>query len=337
MTTDPEIPAWAPRTRATYAADWALFTDWCEATVHTPLPADPATVLEFLAGCPAAAATQRRRVIAIDHHHHNATNHPQPGTDPRVRDLLGRPPTELPPIASAIRERVDTALRLLPSRGWTGGLFGQRDRCLLVLSQLARIPHRHLATLTAGDITLAAGVATIGRTRTVEAVEDPVLCGPCAIARWLQIHQVIVTKVATRAAADHLDRLKPLTGESSHVCREPFSVSDRAASGPFAGAGHPVGAPAVPAEPAVSARRVPAGPGPARGEHHRAPHVARAFRSRRGEPGTSTARSGRCRLHEGTVAGCVVSPSGRPGPPGRRGRRTRRCRATCRRPGPADH
>ena len=55
---------------------------------------------------------------------------------------------------------MDGALRLLPSRGWTGGLFGRRDRCLLVLSQLARIPHRHLAHLTAGDVTVADGVAT---------------------------------------------------------------------------------------------------------------------------------------------------------------------------------
>jgi hypothetical protein len=125
---------------------------------------------------------------------------------------------------------------MLPSRGWTGGLFGQRDRCLLVLSQLARIPHQQLATLTAGDIAITGVVATItgaDRTWTVEAGADPVLCGPCAIARWLTTHQVIVTRIATRAVADHLDRLKPLTGESSHVCREPFSVSDRAASGPL--------------------------------------------------------------------------------------------------------
>ena len=82
-TTDDESGrSWAPRTRATYTADWALFTDWCEATDRRPLPADPATVLEFLADCPAAAVTQRRRVIAIDHHH-TAVAHPPPGADQR--------------------------------------------------------------------------------------------------------------------------------------------------------------------------------------------------------------------------------------------------------------
>ena len=47
--------ALSERTLRTYAADWALFVDWCDATDQTALPADPATVLEFLAGCPAAA------------------------------------------------------------------------------------------------------------------------------------------------------------------------------------------------------------------------------------------------------------------------------------------
>src|SRR6478752_5619323 len=117
------VGEWAPRTRATYTADWHLFSDWCTATDHRRLPADPATVLEFLAECPAAAATQRRRVIAIDHHH-TAAGHPPPGTNPGVRDALGRPPTDLPPITSGNLARVDAALRMLPSRGWPGGLFG---------------------------------------------------------------------------------------------------------------------------------------------------------------------------------------------------------------------
>jgi hypothetical protein len=39
---------WSARTRSTYTTDWRLFTDWCDATDHRPLPADPATVLAFL-------------------------------------------------------------------------------------------------------------------------------------------------------------------------------------------------------------------------------------------------------------------------------------------------
>jgi len=222
--------SWTSRTHATYAADWALFVDWCDATDHEPLPADPAIVLEFLADCPAARATKRRRVIAIDHHH-TAAGHPPPGDDdPGVRDALGRPPTELPPITPGTLARVDAALRMLPSRGWTGGLFGRRDRCLLVLSQLALIPHRHLAQLMAGDVTVVDGVATItvtGQVRTVEAVDDPVLCGPCAIARWLRAHQVIVDPgSATRTIARLLDKAAEPTSNSPHICRKPMPTAD---------------------------------------------------------------------------------------------------------------
>ena len=59
----------APRTVRAYAGDWALFTDWCHTTGGWVLPADPATLVAFLADCPAAPATLRRRVAAIDHRH----------------------------------------------------------------------------------------------------------------------------------------------------------------------------------------------------------------------------------------------------------------------------
>lgn len=230
-----QVSALSSSTARSYAAIWELFTDWCDVTGHPPLPADPATVLAFLADCPAAPATQRRRVIAIDHQH-TTVGHPPPGADPQVRAAVGRPPAEPPPIAPEIRSRVDAALRALPSRGWTGGLFGQRDRCLLVLSQLAGIPHRQLARVTAADVTVAGGVATIagaGRTWTVDAVPDPVLCGPCAVARWLTTHRIIVTKIATRAVADHLDTVESVAGDSTHVCRAPMPAAGREAGSPL--------------------------------------------------------------------------------------------------------
>jgi hypothetical protein len=240
MTTTQENAAgeWAPRTRATYTADWRLFGDWCTATDHRPLPAGPTTVLRFLVDCPAAPATQRRRVIAIDHHHTRA-GHPPPGNNPDVRDAVGRPPAGLPTVTPETRGRVDAALRLLPSRGWTGGLFGRRDRCLLVLSQLAHVPHRYLAQLRAGDVAVADGVATItvaGQIRTLAAVDDPVVCGPCAVARWRRTHHVIVVRIATPAVSDHLRKATAPTSTSPHACRRPLTLDDRSA-------GHPLLAP----------------------------------------------------------------------------------------------
>ena len=172
-------------TRRTYAADWALFTDWCAATDTTALPADPRTVVDFLTGCPAAAATLRCRVAAIDHHH-AAAGYPKPGESAAVRAALGRPTGEPFQPTKEDREAVEAALRGLPSHGWTAGMFGRRDRCLLVLSQLAGVPYRHLATLTAGDIIVAGGVATIRSLAgewTIGADGDVVLCGSCAVTR----------------------------------------------------------------------------------------------------------------------------------------------------------
>ena len=86
--TDESTPVLSARTRRTYAADWALFTDWCVATDTTALPADPRTVVDFLTGCPAALASQRCRVAAIDHHH---TDHgyERPGESVAARAALG--------------------------------------------------------------------------------------------------------------------------------------------------------------------------------------------------------------------------------------------------------
>jgi hypothetical protein len=56
-------------------------------------------------------------------------------------------------------DQVVTALRGLPSHGWTRGMFGRRDRCLLVLSQLAGMPYKELATLTIGGVALFEGTA----------------------------------------------------------------------------------------------------------------------------------------------------------------------------------
>src|SRR5664279_1331042 len=128
------------RTRAAYASDWALFTDHCAVTDRSALPASPDTVVDFLSSCPAAPATRRRRVAAIDHHH-TAHGYERPGESVAVRAALGRPTGEPFHPTDGSREAVQAALLGLPFHGWTQGMFGRRDRCLLVLSQLAGVPY----------------------------------------------------------------------------------------------------------------------------------------------------------------------------------------------------
>src|SRR5664279_2077200 len=99
-------------------------------------------------------------------------------------------------------------------------MFGRRDRCLLVLSQLAGVPYKHLAALTAGDIHVM-GVATIRSAAgewTIGANRDVVLCGSCAVTRWLKILNLAVTKPSTKTMARALKCAKAIDHRSPHVC-----------------------------------------------------------------------------------------------------------------------
>ena len=200
-------------------AEWVLFTDWCAVTGHAPLPATAETVLMFFGDCPAAAGTSARRLTAIDAAHRDAGVAPPERTG-QVRDVLrGRP--ALPVRHELNSEEVNAALRRLPSHGWINGWFGRRDRALLVIAG-AGVPYRRIAALTAGDITVTDGVATINTTRPVITFypdEDPVLCGPCALVRWLRALHLALTSPATRTLAGAIDRAPAVDGASPHLCR----------------------------------------------------------------------------------------------------------------------
>ena len=212
------------RTLQTYTQDWALFTDWCAATGNPHLPAAPDAVLGFLIDCPAARYTQRCRVAAIDHHHAGA-GRSKPGESPVVRSELGRNAGSRR--APAMPDQVAEALRGLPSHGWTQGMFGRRDRCLLVLSQLAGVPYKELALLTAGMVTVADGAARISSAgaATLTASDSPMMCGPCAINRWVRVVDLAVTTITTGTVAAAVDKANPVTHESPHLCRSTRPVN----------------------------------------------------------------------------------------------------------------
>jgi hypothetical protein len=218
-----------------YAAIWALFTDWCAVTGHQDLPAEPATVIGFLTGCPAAAETHRRRVAAIDHRH-TVVGHPPPGRSAAVLAALGRPTGEPRRVSVETAAAVEAALRALPSHGWTQGMFGRRDRCLLVLSQLAGVPYKHLATLVVGDIAVIDGITTVtglAGAWAVDAHEDPVICGCCAVTRWLRVVDLATTRINTGVVAAAVGRAEVVTGESPHLCRSSRELDAATAVAPL--------------------------------------------------------------------------------------------------------
>jgi hypothetical protein len=75
------------------------------------------------------------------------------------------------------------------------------------------------ATVTAGDVTLVDGQATIrtpaGAWTLHPADAGPLLCGGCAILRWLEVLQVAATRVATAEVAGLLKAAPEVTGRST--------------------------------------------------------------------------------------------------------------------------
>jgi hypothetical protein len=223
----------SPATRAGYAANWALFTDWCTATNRTPLPADWATITEFTAGCPGAPATLRRRLAAITHHHRTA-GHPPPA-DPVVNEKSALPLREL-----IDPGQVEMLLRLLPSCGWTTGMFGRRDRALLTLAADTAIPYRQIAALTVGQLHIAGGQGggaritdALGAEHVLVSNPDPVLCGPCTLVRWRRVLNTVVTRHATRALVDLLKDAEKVTASSHHPCQAPKLFDEKTLAVPL--------------------------------------------------------------------------------------------------------
>lgn len=196
-------------TRAAYLAAWQLFADWCQAVGASSLPAEPGTVAEFLRDCPAADATTRRRVLVIDAQHLAAGFAP-PGQSTDVLLASGRP-APAPSGATPITPALEVALRFLPSHGWTQGMFGRRDRCLLFLSQQAGISYQQLARLTVADVLTGHPALAMN--------DDPVLCGPCALTRWLRLLEYAETRFNTSIIGRALADTAPLAADSPHLCR----------------------------------------------------------------------------------------------------------------------
>jgi len=117
--------------------------------------------------------------------------------------------------------RVQEVLRTLPSHGWTAGWTGRADRALLVLSQLAGLSYANIAALTAGDLTIADGTATIrtpGGKTTLRGIDNDLLCGPCALARWVHALDLTMVYPDGRVTAAVIARAVPLTPHSPQLC-----------------------------------------------------------------------------------------------------------------------
>lgn len=192
-----------------------------------------------------------------------------PTTGSALRRPLPAPrPTGSRPESSAGGRSVDAVLRTLPSHGWTSGWVGRRDRALLVLSQRTGLSFADLAALTVDDIVVHDGVATVrvdgADPATLRRTEDDLLCGPCALSRWLHALGLAAARLDGRVVASVIARAAPLTPHSPHVCE---------GTTPEAG---PAGSPVFPADDrwATAPATRPSLPAPTRPTHDLRTHAA---------------------------------------------------------------
>ena len=87
----------------------------------------------------------------------------------------------------------------------------------------------HIAMLTAGDVAIADGAATITAatgTITLAASGDTLICGPCALARWLRVLDMTVTYPDRYVIDSVIARAAALSANSPHLCRGTYTVTD---------------------------------------------------------------------------------------------------------------
>jgi hypothetical protein len=146
------------------------------------------------------------------------SDQPDAGTSPRSADRPLLP-----------QARVFATLRRLPSHGWTAGWTGRRDRALLVLSQLAGLSYESIAQLRVGDVDISDGNATIkttGGTTKLHMDDDDLICGPCALARWIHALDLAALYPNTCVIAAVIARAAPLTADSPHLCQGTVTVTE---------------------------------------------------------------------------------------------------------------
>jgi hypothetical protein len=182
---------------------WTLFVDWCSATGHVALPAQPETLAEFLADHPALVGTHRRRVTAINsaHRQHGLS---EPGRAHAVHAALA---TRRHQRLQAVADVLDEAIRQLPVSGWPHGLFGRRDALILTLVA-AGLTYTEIAALRRGDLRRLGRELVIDSDRKwrLGTGAEPGERGPAAVHdRWARVQEILDGYPTTRMLAHYFE------------------------------------------------------------------------------------------------------------------------------------
>lgn len=247
-------------TLAAYRSDWSRFARWCERNGVAALPAEGTTLASYLADAAQersetgrsapwryAPATLARWVATINAAHDLAGARP-PGRDPAVaetlagiRRLRATPPRRKAPILLAELERIIAGI---PATGWPTAPGGLRNRALLVMGWVGAFRRSELAALTVSDINphpedglhvLARQSKTDpeahGQVLALPYARSPLLCAPCAWARWRAVLDAWEGSDGGPAGRPGVMRSTRNLELDHHVCRQrTAAATDGAAS-----------------------------------------------------------------------------------------------------------
>ena len=175
----------------------------------------------------------RGGVTAISHLHRRY-GHPSPTGHPEVKQWLRLAAGLLAePEPTVSTERIAQLLRQIPTTGWPAGLFGRRDRMLLITRYTADLTRTQLSALTTEHLSVDPDKLTITLdtdTFTLPRTAEPATCPGCAWILWRRMLQLLAHHAAARRLTDTLRHAIPLTDTGGHRCAH---LKDRAFSNPM--------------------------------------------------------------------------------------------------------
>ena len=188
------VPA---NTQRAYAADWAVFTDWCRKHRVSPMPAQPQVVAAFIADQASSLkpSSIRRRLAAISKMH-SVQGHPSPcsaepvpSTLKGIEATLGVRQTGKAPATLDVIERLVATCRV-------DTLEGLRNRALILVGFAGAFRRSELTGILASDLTWSdQGVVVLvrrsktdqrgeGKTKAIPFVDGP-MCAAKALQAWI--------------------------------------------------------------------------------------------------------------------------------------------------------
>lgn len=144
----------SPATRKAYLSDIKVFVDWCDEMSQQAMPADPATVADFLAAQADEginSSTLNRRMAAIKYGH-EAKGHESPTGDKLIGTTLkGIRRSQKAPSQPKEAATIDKMHAML-SHCDTSTIAGKRDKAILLLGFAGAFRRSELAALEVKDL-----------------------------------------------------------------------------------------------------------------------------------------------------------------------------------------